>query len=64
VRDGLLAVQLRDTVKARQLQPDGTYRRVRPAPGQPPFDSQSWFLSHSLDELPEPIAGAEAASAS
>jgi len=50
VRDGLLGVQLRDTVKARELQPDGSYRRVHPAPDEAPFDSQAWFLAHGLDE--------------
>jgi polyphosphate kinase len=50
VRDGLLAVQLRDTVKARELRADGTYVRVRPAPGEAPFDSQVWFLDHALED--------------
>jgi polyphosphate kinase len=52
VRDGLLAVQLRDTVKARELQPDGNYVRILPAPGEAPFDSQVWFEAHGLDEVP------------
>ena len=46
VRDGILGIQLRDTVKARELHPDGSYARVRPAPGEEPFDSQAWFLTH------------------
>ena len=34
--DGILGVVLSDNVKARELQPDGTYRRVTPAkPGEP-----------------------------
>jgi polyphosphate kinase len=64
VRDGILRVQLRDTVKARQLQPDGCYRRVRPAPGEAPFDSQAWFLAHTLDEpVPPTVTGDSAAPA-
>jgi polyphosphate kinase len=47
IRDVILATQLRDTVKARQLQPDGSYVRVRPAPGAAPLDSQTWFLAHA-----------------
>jgi polyphosphate kinase len=50
VRDGILEVQLRDTVKARELRTDESYARVRPAPGEEPFDSQAWFLAHGLDE--------------
>ena len=37
---GILDLQLRDTVNAREMQPDGTYTKVRPAEGQPPVDSQ------------------------
>jgi polyphosphate kinase len=52
VLDVILATQLRDTAKARDLRPDGRYMRVRPRPGEAPFDSQRWFLAHA--------AGAEA----
>jgi polyphosphate kinase len=52
-RDGILGVELRDSAQARELQPDGTYVRLHPAPGEEPFDSQAWFLAHGLgDELP------------
>ena len=37
---GILDLQLRDTVNAREMQPDGTYVKVHPADGQPPVDSQ------------------------
>ena len=40
----LLAISLGDNVKARQLLPDGSYRRVVPEPGQPPLRSQERFL--------------------
>jgi polyphosphate kinase len=42
--DGILGVALIDNVKARELQPDGTYRRVAPArPGEPSIRSQVEF---------------------
>jgi polyphosphate kinase len=56
VLDHILRVELADTVKARQLGADGVYERVRPAPGQEPFDSQAWFIKHSLDESPPIVA--------
>lgn len=48
IRDNLLKRVLADTVNARELQPDGSYMRVQPEPGEPPFDSQHWFISHPL----------------
>jgi polyphosphate kinase len=42
---------LRDTKQARQLMPDGTYRRVTPPPGEAPFDSQMWFLSRHQEPI-------------
>ena len=42
--DGILGVALIDNVKARELQPDGTYRRVPPTgPGEPSIRSQVEF---------------------
>ncbi len=43
LKDVALEAYLRDNVKAREMRPDGTYVRVRPAPGEEPFDSQSYF---------------------
>lgn len=43
LRDEVLEAYLRDTVNARELQADGSYRRVRLAAGQEPFDSQMHF---------------------
>ena len=37
---GILELQLRDTVNAREMQPDGIYTRVKPKQGEPPVDSQ------------------------
>lgn len=50
IHDRLLMPELADTAKARELLPDGSYRRVQPAPGEPRFDSQDWFISHPLIE--------------
>ena len=35
---GILDLQLRDTVNAREMQPDGSYVKVKPLPGQPPVE--------------------------
>src|SRR5437764_6523129 len=40
----ILALSLADNVKARELLPDGSYRRVQPEPGQPVVRSQERFL--------------------
>jgi polyphosphate kinase len=40
----LLAASLADNCKARELLPDGSYRRIVPAPGQPLVRSQERFL--------------------
>jgi polyphosphate kinase len=41
--DRILAVVLSDNVKARELQADGTYRRIKPKPGEPAIRSQNEF---------------------
>lgn len=48
IHERLLKPVLNDTVNARELRTDGSYVRVQPEPGEPPFDSQRWFISHSL----------------
>ena len=45
IRDVILPAYLRDTVNARQLGPDGEWRKVEPAPGTAPFDVQAWLLT-------------------
>jgi polyphosphate kinase len=64
--DGILGVVLADNVKARELQADGTYRRVpTPPPGTPTIRSQLEFQNMAL-ELCEtsPISHAAASSVS
>src|SRR6266700_3833293 len=48
ILERLLKLELADTVNARELLSDGRYVRVQPVPGEPPFDCQKWFISHSL----------------
>src|SRR6185436_6742780 len=43
VIDEILRILLSDNVKARQLQPDGTYVRVAPGEGELPIRSQVIF---------------------
>ena len=45
VEHEVLGVYLRDTAKARELLPDGTYRRVQPADGEVPFNAQEYLLA-------------------
>ncbi len=49
VRDHVLGLYLRDTARARELQPDGTYTRVRPADGARAVDSQAVLLATVRD---------------
>ena len=43
LKDVVLAAYLLDNAKARELRSDGTYVRLRPAPGEESFDSQTHF---------------------
>jgi polyphosphate kinase len=44
LREEILQVYLQDNVKARRLCPDGSYKRIQPAPGETAVNSQAWFL--------------------
>lgn len=46
IRDNILPIYLADNVKARELKPDGTYVRLKPAAGQERINAQEWFLAH------------------
>ncbi|HEX2758204.1 MAG TPA: hypothetical protein VHP60_06870, partial [Thermoanaerobaculia bacterium] len=39
-----LDTMLKDNVRARRLNQDGTYERLKPAQGEPPVDSQAVFV--------------------
>lgn len=43
LKDVVLMAYLKDNVKARRLLPDGSYERIKPAPGEELFDSQMYF---------------------
>jgi polyphosphate kinase len=43
IRDEIIPAYFRDTTNAWQLDSDGTYRRIEPAPGETPFDIHSWL---------------------
>jgi polyphosphate kinase len=45
----ILAISLADNTKARILQPDGTYRRARPARGSKPRRSQAEFIARVMN---------------
>ena len=59
--DGILGVVLADNVKARDLQPDGTYRRVTPPrPGEPADPLAGRVPEHgprALQRRPDPGQG-------
>jgi polyphosphate kinase len=44
LKDVLLAAYLRDNVRARELQIDGTYTKVKRLPNEEAFDSQTFFI--------------------
>lgn len=48
LRENLLKPILSDTVNTRELQAIGSYVRICPDPGEPPFDAQNWFITHPL----------------
>ena len=50
LRDEILEGYLRDTTNAADLQPNGSYRRVDPAPGQPAFSIWSQLLEKAATE--------------
>ena len=54
LRDDILGVYLRDNVKARYMQSDGSYVHASPAEGEEAIDSQAWFIAHAADRAPAP----------
>ncbi|HUG14376.1 MAG TPA: polyphosphate kinase 1 [Thermomicrobiales bacterium] len=48
VRDNILGLQLRDNVRARELQRDGSYTRLGAIDDQPTIDSQAIFTREDL----------------
>ena len=44
VRDKILSVYLEDNVKAREMMPDGSYRRMQPGAAETPVNAQLALL--------------------
>jgi polyphosphate kinase len=60
LRDEILETYLRDNVRARLMQPDGSYRRAECGPGELPVDSQAAQLVSRVGRrgiLPGPAQG-------
>lgn len=51
LRDQILATYLADTVRARLMLPDGTYKRLAPETGAMPVDSQAVLLGRAFREV-------------
>lgn len=49
---GVLALNLADNQKARELRPDGTWVRVTPAPGEEPINCQERLLAEAQAQAP------------
>jgi polyphosphate kinase len=54
----MLKITLGDNMKARELLPDGKYRRVKPPDGVAPLRSQQRFLELAADNGARPVAAA------
>ncbi|HEX8917310.1 MAG TPA: polyphosphate kinase 1 [Chloroflexota bacterium] len=46
IYERILCVQLKDTVNSWEQQQDGSYTRIKPAPGKEPFDCQAWSMTN------------------
>ena len=53
LRDDVLNAYLRDNLKARILQPDGTYVQTKPSETEEPFSSQLYFANLPQNEIDE-----------
>jgi len=53
----ILKITLSDNVKARELLPDGTYRHLKPSPGEPALRSQQRFLELAAESAARQAAG-------
>jgi polyphosphate kinase len=52
--ENVLTPYLKDNTQGRQLESDGTYTRIKPAPDDPPFHVQNWFVSQWKDKRIKP----------
>ena len=51
LRHEILDTYLRDNVKARIMQPDGTYERAQLAPGEALTNSQEWLITRRTPKV-------------
>ncbi len=51
LRDHVLAAYLRDNTRARLMQPDGTYVRVKPKEKEEKLDIQDWLMTRQYKKL-------------
>ncbi len=53
----VLTPYLKDNLQGRRLESDGTYTRMKPAPDDPPFHVQDWFVSQwkGKGSKPQPV---------
>jgi len=56
--DEVLPAFLDDRIKARELQPDGSYVRLRPEPGEQPKQAQLYFRQRARERSELPVADA------
>jgi polyphosphate kinase len=51
LRDHVLAAYLQDNTRARLMQPDGTYVRVKPKEKEEKLDIQDWLMTRQYKKL-------------
>ena len=56
--DSILRLQLSDNVNAREMQPDGSYQKVKPAPGEPLVNGQMDLYELLKDDWARPESAA------
>jgi polyphosphate kinase len=56
IRDEILEINVKDTVKAWELASDGTWCRIQPQSGEPPVNSQQYFLDERVETHESPIS--------
>ena len=50
IRNDILEIYLQDNVQTHELQSDGSYLRLHPAPGEAPFSVQAYLLAQRSGE--------------